>query len=243
MKKDSLHKFFTACAGVTQLGQIAFKDDTATMTHSDLANVCVGHIIGTGFDVADGTFGLEFGRIVTLCNAIKSKEVEFTVSKDLISIRFEKTNKTFAPLNLDTLPTIRPNIMEKMEFPCKVDVDKNEFVDIISVIEKTTGIEKNSSCKIAVSYDGKNLSLKTMDDPRDYIERIFEIISTESGNGNIYASCFSFDYLLQFSSVFKKLESDTLTIGLGNDSPMVYTISDVDININYLLAPRIDTND
>lgn len=239
MKTSKLYKFFTACASVVKNGQMTVSQNHCIVSHSDIANVCVG-IITTDLEVQDGTYGLEFDRLYNLLGVVKSKDCEFTLTKDSTVVKFEKTKKTFPPLEVSVLPSIRPNIMEKINFPCRVEVDKNEFIDIINVIDKTTGVEKNGSIKIKVSYNGKELSIATADDPRDFVERAFEITSVETGKGDQFTSFYPFDYMKNMASVFKKIDAETLVLAFGNDMPIAFIISDEEVSLSYLLAQRVD---
>jgi len=55
-----------------------------------------------------------------------------------------------------------------MPFTCKIEVDKGEFVDIIGVMEKGFSAQPNALSKIEIGYNGKELYVKTSDDPVDF---------------------------------------------------------------------------
>ncbi len=245
MKLETLHKYFSACEIIVPSGQFTVTDKVVTMLHSDTGGVSIGKVICKDFTVPDGVYGLEAGRLVNLLGVIKSKEVELELSKDKIIIKFEKTKKSFSPLALATLPKIRPNVFEKAQFPCKIEVDKAEFADIVNIIDKTTGVEQNGSIKVSMHYDGKCLSIKTEDDPRDFIERAFEITSVELGKGEQFISFYPFAYLKDFAKIFKKINSDIITVSFGNETPLVALIKDDDVDVSYMLAQMIGdkTND
>lgn len=238
MKKDTLIKIFSACAGITHDGQLTVKNNNVSFSHSDTSGVSMG-CIEFGLNAPDGVYGIDFNKVNGFLGAVKEKEGDITVEKSRLVLKFG-AKRVIPHLVVSTLKPIRPRISEKMTFTCKVEVDKNEFIDIINIIDKSLASEQNSVPKIEIGYNGKNVYVKTVDDPVDYTEKPFEIISIEEGRGDTFTSFYPFDYLREFASVFKKVNSDSLQMWFGDDSPIVFRIKDDDISIEYLLAQMVD---
>lgn len=239
MKREKLLKFFTACAAIAPDGQITFKDGQASMAHTCTAGVSLGYIKADGFDVPDGIYGLNIDKIKNFIAVVKNKEGDFNLTEKSLSIKFE-LKRTMRNIALGTLRPIRPYVVENMTFPCKIEIDKTEFISIIDGIDKTMDVQNNTNSKIELSFNGKELNVKTADNIDDCIERPFEIISVEKGKGEKFVSYYPYDYLKNFSGVFKKIDSSSISLSFGNGSQLLFNIKDDDVDIEYVLAPIVE---
>jgi len=239
MKREKLLKFFTACAAVAPDGQITFTNGQAFMAHTCTAGVSLGYIKANGFDVENGIYGLDIEKIKNFIAIVKNPEGEFNLTTKSLSVKFE-LKRTMRNIVIETLRPIRPYVVENMQFPCKIEIDKNEFISIIDGIDKTMGVQANTNAKIELSFDGKELNVKTADNIDDCIERPFEIISVEKGKGEQFVSYYPHDYLKNFSGVFKKINSSSVSLSFGNSSQLLFNIKDDDVDIEYVLAPIVE---
>jgi len=237
MDKEQAIKFLSCITAIVQDGQIVVKDKHAIVSHSDTSNVAYIRCEST-FDIVDGTFGLEFARLLTATNSAKSKVVNYNFDKSDYNIQYDKTKHNFAGLNLSTLPTIRPDL--NPDFPCVVELDKAEFNDIMSVMEKNNDAQQNDLTKIMVAYDGKTIKFRVQQDERDFVEREIELMSVEKGTGQKFVSYYPMDFLIRISNAVKKLNTTSLSIGFGNDSPIMIKAKDEVVDVKYMIAPRID---
>lgn len=240
MKREVLTKFFTAISELVSVGLLVVENKKALVSHSDIANVAMVYATGE-LDVADGSYGVEFNRILTAVKA-GEKDVKLSLGKETHVISYGKTKHNMPSIVISTLPTARPRIFETIPFQCEMELDKDEFVSIVSTIEKNVNPQQNEFVKIMLQYDGKVLTIRTADDPRDFVERTFELISVEKGSGEKFTSFYPFDYMRIFAKAFKELDCKTIKLCFGNDLPayMAGKDSSTGIVVEYSLAPRID---
>ena len=237
MDKDNLLKFLGCLVATVQEGQVVVKDQMATVSHSDTSNVSLVRCTGA-FEVPDGTYGMEFDRLISAISSSKSKDVEIKFDKTDYTVTYEKSKHNFAGLSLATMPTIRPKL--NIPFTCVVELDKAEFNDIISAMEKNTNPQKNDLMKVMVSYDGKLLKFRVEEDERNYMEREFELTSVQKGEGEKFKSFYPMDFLIGISNAIKKIKTETVEICFGEAMPMMIKAKDVDVDVEYMIAPRID---
>jgi len=242
MRKETLTKFFAACGNLAPDGQITVIGNKAVSSHADTSSVAMFYVECNEFTAPDGVFGVDFAKVETFISSMKEDSGTFDIKEkeQKIVVKFGKTTRSLSLLNLSTLRPIRPRISQKMPFTCKIEVDKGEFVDIISVMEKGFSAQPNALSKIEIGYNGKELYVKTSDDPVDFTERSFEVTSVEAGKGDTFKSFYPFDYLKAFSKIFKKVNSDTLCIAFGNNMPLLCTMRDDDVTVEYLLAQMVE---
>jgi hypothetical protein len=237
MDKDNVLKFLSCIIAIVQDGQLVVKNKVGVVSHSDTSNVALVRCTSE-FDLPDGTYGLEFGRIFTATNSAKGKIVDFIFDKGDYSVKYEKTKHNFAGLNLATLPSIRPTLSP--QFGCIMELDKGEFNDIISVMERNIDAQKNDLMKITISYNGKLLKLRVQQDERDFVEREFELTSVEKGVGEKFSSDYPMDFLIRISNAVKKLKTETITLCFGNEFPLMVKAKDEIVEVEYMVAPRVD---
>lgn len=242
MKKDKLVKFFLACRNLAPDGQVTITSNKAVSSHTDSSGVVMFYVECNDFTSPDGVFGIDFLKVETFISSMKEDSGSFDIieKEQKIITKFGKTSRSLPLLTLATLRPIRPRISQKMSFTCKIEVDKNEFMDIISVIDKGLGGQPNALAKVEVGYNGKELYIKTSDDPVDFVERHFEVTSVETGKGDVFKSFYPFYFIKEFAKVFKKIDSDVLCISFGNDMPMMCTMGDDDVLVEYLLAQIVE---
>lgn len=237
MDKDNTLKFLNCLTAIIQEGQVVVKNKVATVSHSDTSNVSLVRC-SAAFDVPDGTYGMEFDRLVTAISSAKSKTIEITFDKTDYTVKYEKSKHNFAGLNLATMPSIRPKL--DIPFQCIMELDKSEFNDIISTMEKNTNPQKNDLIKVMVSYNGKLLKFRVEEDARNYLEREFELTSVEKGEGQSFKSFYPMDFLIAMNNAIKKIQTETVTLCFGEAMPIMIKAKDNEVDVEYMIAPRID---
>lgn len=243
MGKKELVKFFSMFAELCSVGVLTVKDGVGEVSHSDPAGIAYVHS-SANIDFPDGSYGLEFGRILTaLKGADKEVKFLFEPKRGSYVISYGKTRHNLPTLVISTLPTVRPRIYENREFPCIVELETVEFISIIETIKRNSNPQENEFIKVLVQYKGNELTLKmATSEPRDFVERSFELISVEKGGDGEYDSLFSYDYMRIFSNALKELGCKTIKFYFGKDMPLYISAKDesTGIEVDYVLAPRIE---
>lgn len=235
MDKTELQKFLSGITAVVQDGQLTLTDGIAVVSHTDLSNVAMVSTSST-MSGDNGVYGVDFGKLLTAVNTCKGKDTELTLGQ-VIKLKCGRINHQHASLNTATLPKIRE--MPAVPFKCVLDIDAEEWFEVIEAIAKTSEAEKNEHVTVFLVFDGGNLSIKTANDPVDFIEQTFTIADIELGKGEKFKSKYSFDFIREFTSALKKFKLDNITISFGNNLPLKITVKDT-IKLEYLLAQRIE---
>lgn len=243
MEKKELVKFFSLPSGLCSIGVLTVKDNKAEISHTDTSNVAYVRCLAP-FTSSDGQYGMEFGRVLTaLKGAEKEVKLTFNVAKGVYTIQYGKTKHNLPTLDICTLPVVRPHAYENKEFPCIMELETVEFISIIETIKRNSNPQENEFIKVLVQYKEGELTLKMItSDPRDFVERSFELISVEKGRDGKYESLFSYDYMKIFSDALKELGCKSIRLCLGKDMPLYISAKDesTGIEVDYMLAPRIE---
>lgn len=237
MEKEHVTKFLACLIALLRDGQVVVKNKIATVSHTDGANVAMVYC-NTSLDIPDGTYGFEFDRLYTALNSSKSKEVNIKFDNSNYTVTYDKTKQNFSLINLGSLSPIRPKL--EKELPCVVELDRLEFNDIISVIEKNTTAQKNDLVKITVSYNGAILKFRVEEDSRNFLEREFDLISVTKGAGQQFLSHYPLDYIININGAIKKLNTESISLCFGTDTPLMIKAKDDDVEVEYFVAQRID---
>lgn len=237
MEKENIVKFLSAITAVITDGQLVVKDKVATISHSDIANIAMIRCT-SAFDAPDGTYGLEFDRLLTGITSAKTKTLDLSFGKSDYTVTYEKTKIGFAQLNLGTLPSIRPKL--EIQFPCEVDLSKDEFSEVISVMEKNLNAQKNDIMKLQVTHCKDGVKFRVDTDSRNFIEREVPIIKTTKGADETFVSYYPMDYVINISSALKKLGNTSITLCFGNDMPIMIKAGDEVVDVEYFIAQRVD---
>lgn len=235
MDKNELQKFLSAVTAVVQEGQLTVTDGIAVVAHTDQSNVSM---VETKIPLTgdNGVYGVDFKKLLTAVNTCKGKDVELELGSP-IKLKCGRIKHQHSSLALSTLQPIRkvPNV----PFACILGVDTNEFFEIFDAIGKISDSEKNEHISIDFIFDGKNLNVKTTNDPVDFIEQTFTITDIELGKGEKFTSRYSFDFIREFVSAIKKFKVENIQISFGNDLPLRIVIKDT-VEVCFLLAQRIE---
>lgn len=237
MEKEQLVKFLSCLVAIVNDGQLVIKNKNAVVSHTDSANIAMVYC-QTPFDIIDGTFGVEFDRMLSAIKTAKSKTVDIILEQSTGAIKYDKTKHNFSLLNVKTLQPIRPKI--EKEYPCIIEFSKEEFNDIITVAATTINIQKNEIANILLSYDKDCLKFRAEETKTNYVEREVTVISTEKGMGNTYMCNYPMYYIVAISDALKKLNTESIQICFGNAMPIMIKAKDEDIEVEYFVAERND---
>jgi len=236
MDKNIVNKFLSCITAITTDGVLVVKNKTVTVSHSDGANIAMVRC-QTMLDIPDGSYGVEYDKLLTAIKSTKCKDVGFEFTKSDYILTYETTRHNFAALNVATLQPIRPPV--NIDWGCEIDIDVNEFIEIISVMEQNINSQKNELAKITVSYDGV-LKFRAEEDIRNFVERDVSTIAIQKGAGGSFKSAYPMSIIASINTAIRKLNTKTVTICFDNDMPACLKLHDEDVTVEYIIAPRIE---
>ena len=173
---------------------------------------------------------------------LPSNKTEEDIKKDITVLPvFEYTYKlscngteiTGKTLDVNTIRR-DPN-MPSVVLPTKIDLTAGDLIETIRGAHDV-------SDKIELSCNEKALSDNVLKAIAEYgTSKSVKVVNTLSITGDGARSIFSLDYLIDIVKAIQD-KKEIVTIDMGNDHPIKITLSNVDREIIYLLAPRIEAN-
>ncbi len=188
---------------------------------------------GSAFESFNGdvTVGLDIDR---LKNAVKGFSL-----RDVIDLEIgERITLSNGKISY-TLPALKPEHIRKepkipnLELPAVVELTVEDFKKVIGLAEKI-------SDAVVLRTDGGAFIMEAQGDIES-IRATFPSDKLVGYNGGVARSIFTVEYLKNFCKAAKP--KDLLQIHLGNDYPARFIFDRPDCSVEYILAPRIDTED
>ncbi len=186
---------------------------------------------GSAFESFNGnvTVGLDLDRMKGALKGFSPKDVidleigeRITLSNGRISY---------------TLPALKPESIRRepkvpdLKLPARVDIVVEEFKKVVGLAEKI-------SDAVVLQTDGEAFVMEARGDV-DSIRATFPSDKLVDYDGGVARSRFGVEYLKEFCKAAKP--KDVLTIHLGNNYPARFTLDGSGCRVEYILAPRIET--
>jgi len=158
----------------------------------------------------------------------KSDNLKFKANSSTFDLIFENTNtRKFSITQIDMSDNSRE--LPNMDFNIMFEFDFDSINNSIKDAELY-------SDRLTFTCDDNNLILSCEGSFGNYHNNY--LLDNIEGNGS---ATYSIDWLQKMFNT--KLSSEKFKIKMGNDYPMLIQIEENGINLNYLLAPRIDNGE
>jgi len=216
-----------------------FKEEGLHSRAVDPANVAmvIVDIPRESFDVytidEEKTVGVDVNRIHDILKSVKKKElVELKIEDEsTLKVKFGSVEYSVALIDPSAIRK-EPKIPE-LELPAKVVLDAGEFKKAIQAADKIADhvVFRSDEDGFYIEAHGDIDSIKFHMGEMELIEF----------NREKARSMFSVEYLKEFVKIASS--GDILTIYLGNDYPvrLVFDVADGKLKVEYILAPRIES--
>ena len=176
--------------------------------------------------------GVNVKRIYDMLKNVRKRDsVELKVDEETISLRIGSIEYTMGLIDPSAIR--KPPKTSELELPAKVVLDAGQFKDAVNLASKVTD-------EITLSTNENTFVLEAKGDTESIKLELGSMDLIEF-NGAKARSTFAVKYLKEFNKIASK--GDVLTIHLGTDLParFVYEVADGKLTVEYLLAPRINT--
>jgi proliferating cell nuclear antigen len=235
--RKSILLYFDSINSITGEGFLHIKTDGLLLSSVDTANVAfISARYKYKFD-NEIDMAVDCQKLKSTIGALTSKNVTIDFDKS-IHIKGGKVERTILLLNKSTLK--KEIELPIMDFPVCVEVLSSDFINIVEAIDKMGVVEGSLPLKLCFDYNKNKFIIHCVNDLSEPTRLEFDTISTESGEGTVHKSYFSFDYILDMAKMIKKIGSDHIKIYLGTDAPLKIEIETDVVSITWLLAPRVD---
>ncbi|MBO8179855.1 MAG: DNA polymerase sliding clamp [Archaeoglobus sp.] len=186
---------------------------------------------GSAFESFNGklTAGLDLDRLKNTIRAFSSRDIIDLEIGDRITLSNGRISYT--------LPLLKPESIRRepkvpnLELPAVVEIALEDFKKVVGLAEKI-------SDAVVLQTDGEAFVMEAQGD-MDSIRATFPSDKLVDYNGGEARSMFAVEYLKEFCKAAKP--KDVLTIHLGNDYPARFVLDGDDVRVEYILAPRIET--
>lgn len=227
-------------AMVALVSEARFHFDSENM-HSravDPANVAmvIVKVPSSSFEVykvdEEKVIGVDVNRVFDISKSIKGGELVELKVEDDTTLRIKFGSVQYSVALIDPSAIRKEPRVPNLELPAKIVLDAGEF-------KKAIGAADKISDHVVFRSDETGFYIEAEGDV-DHIEFHMgeaELIEFNRGEAR---SMFSIEYLKEFIKIAGS--GDVLTVYLGNNYPvrLVFDVADGKVNVEYILAPRIE---
>ena len=186
---------------------------------------------GSAFESFSGkvTVGLDLDRLKNPLRGFPSDDVLDLEIGEKITLSNGRTSYTLPALKPESIRR-EPKVPD-LKLPATVEILVEDFKKVVGLAEKI-------SDAVVLQTDGEAFVMEARGDV-DSIRATFPSDKLVDYNGGVAKSRFGVEYLREFCKAARP--KDVLTIHLGNDYPARFVLDGDDVRVEYILAPRIET--
>jgi proliferating cell nuclear antigen len=239
IESDKLKEMIEAVSSIVDEGRINLSPDGISVRAVDPANVAMVALnLNSGafeeFNATEGELGVDLKRLGDIVDmAQKTEMVELELDETLHKLVVSMSGLTYKISLLDPASIRKEPKIPQLELSATIVLSGNDLKRAVKAAEKVSdhmcmGVE-DDIFYLEAEGDSDRMRLEIVED---------QLISLKSGDAR---SLFSLDYLSEMIKSAGK--ANEVTIGLGRDFPtkINFKIANGGGDVNYLLAPRIES--